>query len=101
MVTSAPKDFQTLANSQPITPPPRTTTEAGTWSSLSAWSLVITWRPSMSRPGRLLAYEPVASTTCLPSYRCPSTSTAVGLTSRPMPSTKVILRLFTRPCRPL
>ena len=30
MVTSAPKDRQTLANSQPMTPPPSTTTEAGT-----------------------------------------------------------------------
>ena len=29
MVTSAPKDRQTLANSQPMTPPPSTTTEAG------------------------------------------------------------------------
>ena len=30
IVTSAPKDFQTLANSTPMTPPPRTTTRAGT-----------------------------------------------------------------------
>ena len=38
-VTSAPKDRQMLANSTPMTPPPRTTTEAGTRSSCSAWSL--------------------------------------------------------------
>jgi hypothetical protein len=101
MVTSAPNDFQTLANSQPMTPPPSTTTDVGTRSSLSAWSLVITWLPSMSSPGRLFAYDPVARTTCLPSYRWPSTSTAVGLTSRPIPSMKVIFRLLTRPCRPL
>ena len=30
IVTSAPKDFQTDANSQPITPPPRTITLFGT-----------------------------------------------------------------------
>ena len=29
MVTSAPKDFQTLANSTPMTPPPSTIAEAG------------------------------------------------------------------------
>ena len=34
MVTSAPKLRHTLANSQPITPPPSTTTEAGTRSSV-------------------------------------------------------------------
>ncbi len=32
MVTSAPKERQTLANSQPMTPPPSTMTEAGTRS---------------------------------------------------------------------
>ena len=51
MVTSTPKDFQALANSQPMTPPPRTIAEAGTRSRLSAWSLVMTFVPSMSRPG--------------------------------------------------
>ena len=87
MVTSAPKDFQTLANSQPMTPPPSTTTEAGTELRASAWSLVMTRSPSMSRPGRLLGTEPVASTMWRPSRRCPSTSTVVGPTSRPLPST--------------
>ena len=33
MVTSAPKDRHTLANSTPITPPPRMTTDSGTRSS--------------------------------------------------------------------
>jgi hypothetical protein len=66
MVTSAPKDFHTLANSTPITPPPSTTTDAGTRSSSSAWSLVITRSPSIFRPGRERGYDPVASTTCLP-----------------------------------
>ena len=69
MVTSAPKDFQTLANSQPMTPPPRTTTEEGTLLSVSAWSLVMTRSASMSSPGRLLGTEPVASTMWRPSMR--------------------------------
>ena len=51
MVTSAPKLRHTLANSQPITPPPSTITEAGTRSSRSACSEVMTRSPSMSRPG--------------------------------------------------
>ena len=54
-MTSAPNDFQTLANSTPMTPPPSTTTLAGTWSRVSAWSLVIT-RPPISRPGSERAY---------------------------------------------
>ena len=51
IVTSAPKDFQTLANSQPMTPPPSTMAEAGTWSRRSACSEVMTLVPSTSRPG--------------------------------------------------
>ena len=54
MVTSAPKLRHTLANSQPITPPPSTITEAGTRSSRSACSEVMIRSPSMSRPGRVL-----------------------------------------------
>jgi hypothetical protein len=51
MVTSAPKLAQTLANSQPITPPPSTTTDDGTRSSWSACCEVRTRSPSMSSPG--------------------------------------------------
>jgi hypothetical protein len=51
MVTSTPKDFHALANSQPMTPPPRTMAEVGTRSSSSAWSLVMTLVPSTSMPG--------------------------------------------------
>jgi hypothetical protein len=58
MVTSAPNERHTLANSTPITPPPSTTARGGTRSSVSAWSEVITRSPSMSRPGRDLEYEP-------------------------------------------
>jgi hypothetical protein len=65
IVTSAPNERHTLANSTPITPPPRTTTRSGTKSRLSAWSLVST-RPPISSPGSDLAYEPVASTTFCP-----------------------------------
>ncbi len=50
IVTSEPNERNTEANSTPITPPPRTTTRAGTWSRLSAWSLVMT-RPVISSPG--------------------------------------------------
>ena len=53
MVTSAPNDFQTLANSQPMTPPPSTIAEAGTRSSWRACSEASTRCPSTSRPGRL------------------------------------------------
>jgi len=51
MVTSAPNDFQTLANSTPMTPPPSTTTDAGTLSSVNACSLVMIRSPSTSSPG--------------------------------------------------
>ena len=51
MVTSEPKDFHTLANSQPITPPPSTMADAGTRSRRSACSEVMTFSPSTSRPG--------------------------------------------------
>ena len=53
IVTSEPKDLKTEANSTPMTPPPRTTTRAGTSSRDSAWSLVM-MRPPISRPGRRL-----------------------------------------------
>ena len=86
MVTSAPNDFQTLANSTPITPPPSTIAEAGTRSSVSACSLVITRSPSISRPGSVFAYEPVARMTLRPVYRLPSTSTVFGPTSLPAPA---------------
>ena len=64
-VTSAPNERQTLANSTPITPPPRTTTLSGTRSSPRACSLVMI-RPPISRPGSVRAYEPVARTTLRP-----------------------------------
>ena len=50
IVTSAPKDFQTLANSTPMTPPPRTATFFGTKSRSRAFSESMT-RPPSSRPG--------------------------------------------------
>ena len=51
IVTSAPNERHTLANSHPITPPPSTITDEGTLSSRSACSEVSTRVPSMSRPG--------------------------------------------------
>src|ERR1700722_3499667 len=100
MVTSAPNERQTLANSTPITPPPRMTTEAGTRSSFRAWSLVMTRSPSMSRPGRLRDSEPVASTTCAPSTTRSPTWTWVGEMSLPSPSMTSMWRLATSPVRP-
>ena len=100
IVTSAPNDRHTLANSTPITPPPRITTEAGTWSRVRAWSLVITRWPSMARPGRLRDSEPVASTTWAPSYTVSPTCTEVGDTSRPSPWMMSIFRDLIRPSRP-
>jgi hypothetical protein len=54
MVTSAPNERITEANSTPITPPPSTTTRAGTASSASAPSLV-TMGPPISSPGSVRA----------------------------------------------
>ena len=77
MVTSAPNDFQTLANSTPMTPPPSTATFFGTKSSSSACSLVMT-RPPISRPGSEREYEPVARMTFLPVIVSSPTWTVVG-----------------------
>ena len=64
IVTFEPNDRHTLANSTPMTPPPRMITEPGTRSSSSASSELITRVPSMSSPGRLRGTDPVARTTC-------------------------------------
>ncbi len=61
MVTSAPKDFQTDANSTPMTPPPSTITDCGTRSRVSAWSEEMIRLPSIARPGSDFGTEPVAS----------------------------------------
>ena len=54
IVTSAPKLRHTLANSQPMTPPPSTITDAGTRSRRSACSEVRIRCPSRSSPGSVL-----------------------------------------------
>jgi len=82
VVTSAPNERQTEANSEPMTPPPRMITDRGTQSSWSAWSDVMT-RPPMSRPGSERAYEPVPSTMFRPVTRSPLTSTVSWPTSVP------------------
>ena len=66
MVTSAPNDRHTDANSTPITPPPRMIADFGTRSSCSASSEVITRSPSSVRPGSERGTDPVASTTWSP-----------------------------------
>ena len=100
-VTSAPNDFHTLANSQPITPPPSTMTDSGTRSSRSAWSEVRMRSPSTSIPGSDLGYEPVARTTLRAEYAVPSTVTSPGPVIRPAPSMTVTPREPTSPVRPL
>ena len=51
IVTLVPNEVHALANSTPITPPPRITADSGTRSSVSACSLAITRLPSISSPG--------------------------------------------------
>ena len=98
MVTSAPNDFQTLANSTPMTPPPSTIADAGTWSSCSACSLVMTRSPSISRPGRLREYEPVASTTWRAvDHAGHRPATAVGRDQPALALDDVMPRLLIRP----
>ena len=67
IVTSAPNDFQILANSTPITPPPRMITVEGSLLIFKACSELITCTPSISKPGSDFGKDPVANTTCFPS----------------------------------
>ena len=87
IVTSAPNDFQTLANSTPITPPPRMITLAGTLLNLRACSELITCVPSTSKLGSDFGKEPVARTTCFPSKTWSPTMTLLGPTNFPFPVT--------------
>ena len=64
MVTSTPKDFQTEANSTPMTPPPSTMALCGKVSMASA-SVLVSTRPPISRP-MVLVVEPVARMMFLP-----------------------------------
>src|SRR5664280_2332002 len=78
IVTSAPNERQTEANSQPIAPAPRMATEAGTRSSRSASLESITRSWSISSPGSDMGCDPVASRTCRPSMVRSPTCTVVG-----------------------
>ncbi len=100
IVTSAPSERHALANSTPITPPPRMTAEAGTRSSARAWSLVMTRSPSIRSPGTVRGRAPVASTSCRPRTTWSPTRISVGETSRPAPSITSIPRLATKPVSP-
>ena len=101
IVTSAPNDFQTLANSTPMTPPPSTTTRFGIESSSSACSLVMT-RPPISRPGSVRGVRAGREDDVLAAVdgrRRPARSGPAS--RRPSPSTTVMPRALTRPWRPL
>ena len=65
IVTDAPNDAQTLANSTPMTPPPRMIAFFGTDGNTSAWSLVTT------RPPMLDGRAASSATTPLPGRRTP------------------------------
>src|SRR5664280_626361 len=78
IVTSAPNERQTEANSQPIAPAPRMATEAGTRSSRSASLESITRSWSISSPGSDMGCDPVASRTCRPSMVRSPTCTVAG-----------------------
>ncbi len=62
IVTSAPKERHTEANSTPMTPPPRMIADLGTRSSESPSSDEITREPSIDSPGSERGTDPVAST---------------------------------------
>ncbi len=58
-VTWTPRSDIIEANSQPMAPPPITTTEPGSLSSSSTSSEVSTYLPSISKPGIVRGTEPV------------------------------------------
>ena len=98
-MTSAPNERYSEANSRPTAPAPITTAEDGMRSRPRAWSLVMTRSP-ISTPGNSFGEEPVAMTTFGASSFLPSTSTAFGRSSFPVPFTTSILRALTSEVRP-
>ena len=84
LVSAASNEAKTEANSTPITPPPSTTTEAGTCVRRSASSLVMIRGPR-DRPGRIRGCEPVARTRVLPEIVRSPTWTVVGEVTAPSP----------------
>jgi hypothetical protein len=75
------------------------TADDGSSLNHNAWSLVIT-RPEISRPGRSLGVEPVATTTSVASRVRPATSTLGPGRSVAEPWTTSTFRAFIRPVTP-
>ena len=87
IVTSLPKRSKIDANSQPMMPPPRTTSRRGT--SVCARSPVESTQRGESRPGigGVIGYEPVATIALLKvTSSPPSTAIEVVLVKRPAPA---------------
>ncbi len=61
IVTSTPYEFQIVANSTPIDPPPTITTEAGRVSCMIASTYVTIFFPSIFTLGSIAALAPVAT----------------------------------------
>ena len=74
-VTWLPRRLKTLANSQPITPPPTMARLAGTSSMRSSSSLVMTRGSDQSKRPMRTGSEPLARITASPSSSPPSSST--------------------------
>ena len=106
IVTLVPRSARSEANSQPMTPPPMTATDAGSSLRSKNSSDVMTQRPSTSNPGRVRGTEPAARTTLRPITTRPASSPSVTSTrwpafSVPVPVRIVTLRPLSRPDRPL
>ena len=102
MVTSAPKLRHTLANSQPITPPPSTITEAGTRSSRSASSEVMIRVAVDVEAGQGLGVGAAGEHHVVGGVRRRRpTVTSRGPVSRPAPSMTVMPRPLISPVSPL
>ncbi len=102
-VTSLPNRLNTVANSTPMGPLPRMTMDFGTWRSAMASSLVMMRARSISMPGTLRAYDPVAMTICGAVSVCgspPVTSTVPGPARRPLPLIQAMLFFLNRNSTP-
>ena len=74
IVTLEPRSASSEANSHPTTPPPMTTTEAGSSLRSRNSSDVMIRRPSTSKPGSRNGTDPAARTTLRPTMTRPASS---------------------------
>ena len=74
IVTLEPRSARSEANSHPTTPPPMTTTEAGSSLRSRNSSEVMIRRPSTSKPGSRNGTDPAARTTLRPTITRPASS---------------------------